>query len=122
VKAQNICMQVFNKQQHSSGQLRAAARYRMGDAECLLGSKDKQRMNGAVYFAGIAMECLLKACLVDRYPWIGLKSDVSRLSKMDQEIYNQLYRWHDLDGIVELLPDVEKRGRLLNGDHSWRGF
>jgi hypothetical protein len=99
---------IFAKVRLSPGQWRAVAEKRFGDAECLLKSEDNERANGVIYMAGFAVECLLKALLVERHPNLGKPVDPAKLSRSDREVFEALYS-HELDDMLGFLPELEKK-------------
>jgi len=94
------------------GQLRAVADRRFDDAMCLLESGETARANGAMYMGGIAVECLLKALLLERHPNLAGPVDPARLSKPDREVYTLLFS-HALEEMLLFLPDVRRKLGLL---------
>ncbi|GMU21650.1 MAG: hypothetical protein AMXMBFR13_17410 [Phycisphaerae bacterium] len=58
---------VFSRERLKPSQLRMVAERRWGDADCLRHSGLNSRANGAMYLAGFAIECLLKAALLEKH-------------------------------------------------------
>jgi hypothetical protein len=109
---------IFAKARLTPGQLRAAAERRLADARCLVDSGNQQRANGAMYLAGFAIECLLKALLLERYPNLRASVDPATLSKRDREVFALLYR-HELDAMLGFLPELEPK---LMAVSAWTAF
>src|SRR3954453_4501817 len=99
---------IFAKTRLRPGQWRAVAERRYGDARCLLESGDAERANGAIYMAGFAVECLMKALLVERHPNISRPLDPATLSSSDREVFEALFR-DELDDMLGFLPELEKK-------------
>ncbi|MBI1785486.1 hypothetical protein HYR69_10115 [Candidatus Sumerlaeota bacterium] len=89
-------------------QLRSAAETRFDDARCLCESGKNGRMKGAVYLTGIAVECFLKAKLLEAYPWLKSPPSVAKLTVEERFLIKLCYKLHDLDGLLSKLPRVEK--------------
>jgi hypothetical protein len=100
---------IFAKVQLRPSQLRTVAERRFGDAKCLLESGKNERANGAMYLAGFVIECLLKARLVEKYPWLRNAGSHAGLQDWQQPIWSLCYRRHDLDEILVHLPQVQNR-------------
>ena len=72
-----------------------------------------------MYLAGIAVELLLKALLLEKYPW--LQTNVAaELDSRQRRLRDVCYRWHDLEAVLERLPEFSGRleaanPRLLQG-------
>jgi hypothetical protein len=62
-----------------------------------------------MYLGGFAVECLLKAKLLEKHPWLANASPASNRSRADQRIWSLCYRLHDLEEIIGELPDLTKR-------------
>lgn len=82
------------------------AERRFGDAEALCGTGDNARANGAVYLAGFVIEILLKARLVAAFPPISRKRR-HEVAPSEQEIWDQIWRRHDLGRMLGMLRDLE---------------
>ena len=99
-------------------QIRHVAGRRFSDAKCLLAA-GRTHANGAIYLAGIAIECHLKAELLAAYP--SLASAVpSRLPAADRKRWDLLFRWHDLVGLLETLPGTLAFIRTSAGSNGGR--
>jgi hypothetical protein len=61
---------VFARQRLTPSQARTVADRRRADASALQRLKQNRHANGAMYLAGIAVELLLKALLLEKYPWL----------------------------------------------------
>jgi hypothetical protein len=101
--------QIFRKQQLGPGQLRAVAERRWGDARYLCMSGRNDRANGAMYLGGFVIECLLKAKLMEKYRWLANASPGQIQDASKRWIWNLCHRLHDLDEILEALPEVHTR-------------
>jgi hypothetical protein len=116
--------EIFAKKRLTPGQLRSVAERRYHDALCLLNSGDNERATGAMYMGGFTIECLLKASLLDRHRNLQSPVDPAKLSATDREVLQLLYS-HDLDDMLLLLPEVEKKLRSVQQSGSgslWRHF
>ena len=92
---------------------------RLADAEYLRASHLNQHANGAIYLGGIALECLLKAKLLEHHPWLqSHRGDLSGKTREEQRIFSLCYQKHDLTTLLEHLPSVRKR---LSAVQSRRG-
>ena len=100
---------IFDRQRLTPRQLQAVAERRFRDAMCLLDSEDNERMNGAIYLAGFAIECLLKAQLLLAHPWLQTAPSPAGRSREEQRIWNLCYRSHDLDLILRRLPRLRRK-------------
>ncbi len=65
-----------------------------------------------MYLGGFVVECLLKARLLERHSWLSSSGSPERLTKEDRHLWNLCYRWHDLDGLLGVLPEVMAEMRL----------
>lgn len=86
-------------------QLRTVAERRFGDADALVKTRRNARANGAIYLGGFVVECLLKAKLMDRFPWLQNAGSPEGRSKTDQRLWWLCYS-HDLDSILAKLPAI----------------
>ncbi len=112
---------IFVKLRLSPGQLRSVAERRFGDAVCLLRANQQERANGAIYLAGIVIECLLKAALLDRHPYLERPVDPAKLSESDRAVQSLLYS-HELEDMLGFLPEVQKKlmlERTRSGLNAW---
>jgi hypothetical protein len=115
---------IFRKLRLRPGQWRAVAERRFGDARCLLESGDVERATGAIYMAGFVVECLLKALLLERHPNLQTPVDPAKLSASDREVLGLLYS-HELDLMLEYLPELEKKlagVSITHGRSAWRAL
>lgn len=98
-------------------QLRTVADRRFEDAYYLLKSGRNARANGAMYLGGFVIECLLKALLMEKYPWLQNRGRSEGTTKTaEREIWYLCYRGHDLERISSKLPEVTRllhRSNLL---------
>ena len=74
---------------------------------CLFESKDPARVTGAMYMGGFVIECLLKALLLDRHRNLQAPVDPAKLSESDREVFQLLYTSHELEAMLDFLPEVE---------------
>src|SRR5690349_1126490 len=89
----------------SPSQARTVAGWRLDDARCLRNTGLPKHMNGAVYLAGLVLDCLLKAHLLEKYRYLAW-ADQAVLGRADLRRWNLIYRLHDLDGLLAELPDL----------------
>jgi hypothetical protein len=115
---------IFDRIRLRPEQARTVAEQRFGDAEALRRTGRNARANGAMYLGGFVVECLLKAQLLERFPWLQSTGSPDSLGRTQQRLWSLCYRSHDLDEILGRLPEVtrrlaalEQRGhsRLLQG-------
>lgn len=97
--------------------MRWVAARRFGDAKCLL-TAGPQRANGAVYLAGLAIECHLKAEVLRERPHLGNRHGREELDALEQSLWDLVWRLHDLAGLIEQLPDTLEvlRASLIGGE------
>ena len=110
---------VFARQRLTPRQARTVADRRRADAGALQGLRQNRYANGAMYLAGIAVELLLKALLLEKYPWLQ-RNVAAALDRQQRNLRDVCYRWHDLEAVLERLPDLAARleaadPRLLQG-------
>lgn len=86
-------------------QVREAGRERLKDAEALISSRPNRRSIGAIYLSGLAIDCSLKACLLDRHRELQ-RAERADLDPERQRIWDLVYRSHDLTAMVERMPDL----------------
>ncbi len=99
---------VFLRVRLNPRQLRTVSDRRYADAEYLAKSGKNQHANGVHYIAGFVIECLLKAKLVEQHPILQNTAAVSTSAdRDDQRRFSLCYRWHDLQAILEELPEIE---------------
>lgn len=99
-------MSIFRKRQLNPSQLRTVAERRFGDADALRQTGKNARANGAMYLGGFVVELLLKAKLLERFPWLQNASSNPNRSPRDQRLWRLCYQSHHLDEILDLLPEV----------------
>lgn len=97
-------------------QIRHVAGRRFNDAKCLLAA-GRVHANGAIYLAGVAVECHLKAELLAAYPSLA-STEPSRLGAADRKRWDLLFRWHDLPGLLESLPGTIEFLRTSAGSNG----
>jgi len=114
-------MRNFQKQALTPNRLRAAGRERLDDAKCLLASEDRSRCNGAMYLAGFAIECQLKALLLERHKNLAVRSILPTLSESDRSVRRLLYN-HELDEMLDYLPEVQEKIVEIFGMEQWVRF
>lgn len=64
-------MTIFDRLRLRPSQLRTVVDRRFDDAETLRRTGENARANGAIYLGGFVIECLLKAKLLEEFPWLG---------------------------------------------------
>lgn len=82
------------------------AERRFADAEALSATDSNARANGAAYLVGFAVEILLKARLIDRYPQIAKKRQHD-LQVEEREVWRLIWREHDLAAMLDRLPQLQ---------------
>lgn len=102
-------MNILAKARLRPEQYRTVADSRFEDAEALRQTGRNARANGAMYLGGFAVECLLKAKLIERFPWLRNAGSPEGRTSADRRIWSLCYRSHDLEEILANLPDVEDR-------------
>jgi hypothetical protein len=99
--------------------LRTVADRRFADADALRRTGKNAHANGAMYLGGFVVECLLKAALLERYPWLQSAGSPDERSKEDHHLWSLCYRSHDLDEILAKLPRIgEKLSRIEQRDSN----
>lgn len=79
---------------------------RTGDAECLRDAKDDERLFGAFYMAGYAIESSLRAKVLERYPHLNRRENEPRKGTDDARRWALLYKDHNLQGLLEELTEA----------------
>ena len=97
---------VFDKVRLKPTQARTVADLRYDDAQALQKTGQRERANGVIYLAGIAVECLLKAILLKKHRWLQSPGTLQTSSSEQTELIRLCYRAHDLLGIQERLPEL----------------
>jgi hypothetical protein len=100
---------IFQRQWLTPSQLRLVADRRFDDANYLRSSGLNARANGVFYLAGFVVECLLKARLAEQYPTVASQRNPAHLSKSDRDIWEMIFRSHELNDMLERLPDIRKK-------------
>lgn len=100
---------IFARIRLRPAQLRSVAERRLGDAQYLVRSGQRQRANAAMYLAGFVIECLLKAQLLETHRWLQAARGPDGRSKPERELWFLCYRSHDLGSMLERLPEVAER-------------
>jgi len=98
---------IFEKHRLRPTQLRTVADRRFDDAQFLCDSKKNARANAAMYLGGFVLECLLKAKLMEKYTWLQSVSSPEGRPKDDHKIWSLCYRSHNLDEILERIPEID---------------
>jgi hypothetical protein len=99
---------VFARQRLTPTQARTVSDRRRADAGALQSLKRNQHANGAMYLGGIAIELLLKALLLEKYPRLQ-RSATGTPDRQQRQLHDVCYRWHDLEAILEYLPELAAR-------------
>ncbi|MDD4889271.1 MAG: hypothetical protein PHU85_05025, partial [Phycisphaerae bacterium] len=89
------------------GQFRTVADRRFGDAEALRDTRRNDRANGAMYLGGFVIECLLKAKLMELFPWLQHAGSAEGRPAAEQRLVSLCHHSHNLDEILARLPEVE---------------
>lgn len=92
-------MDIFRRVHLDEKKYKTVGERRLDDAKYLLKSGENKYANGAVYLAGICVECLLKAQLFGKG---ALGADTDRESRQ------RLLFSHDLEAIYSAIPDSIK--------------
>ncbi len=100
-------MSVFDRPNLAPADARRVAAWRWADAEYLARSPLPVHTNGAMYFAGLHIELLMKALLLEKHSWLsGLPGGGSPTNR---RLFDLVYRYHDLEGLLAELPEVFDR-------------
>lgn len=102
---------VFDKVRLKPSQARTVADLRYGDAQALQKTGQRERANGVIYLAGIAVECLLKAILLKKHKWLQSRDTAQSLSPRQAELMQLCHKAHDLWAIVERIPEITESSR-----------
>jgi hypothetical protein len=113
-------MIIFKKVRLRPTQLRTVADRRFDDAEALRKTDQNARANGAMYLGGFVLECLLKARLLERFPWLQNAGSAEGRSISDKRLWSLCYRSHDLDEILDKIPEVIDKLTRMEGRESGR--
>lgn len=100
---------IFEKRRLRPSQLRTVADRRLGDANALRRTGENARANGAMYLGGFVVECLLKAKLLERHPWLQNAGSPEGRADRERRLWSLCYRSHDLGEILENLPEIRQR-------------
>jgi len=103
---------IFQRMRLAPGQLRTVADRRFGDAWYLRMSQLNARANGVIYLGGFVIECLLKASLLEKHRWLQTTRSPERLASHERHLWLLCYKWHDLQALLEELPEVLTRLKL----------
>jgi hypothetical protein len=82
------------------------AERRFDDAVALYETRQNARANGVAYLAGFVIEILLKARLVERFPATARKRQ-HEVAASEREIWALIWRRHDLDAMLDQMPELE---------------
>lgn len=96
------------------------AERRFADADALCRTGENARANGAAYLAGFVIEILLKARLVRQFNATAKKRP-HQVTDADRDVWNLIWRTHDLAAMLEKLPEFQ--GWLRNrGDRDGKNY
>ena len=109
---------IFKKTPLSPSTLLTVADRRLGDAEALRKTDDNARANGVFYLGGIALEILLKAKLLEKYPSLEHARSPEMANPAERHVWSLLYRSHDLEAIFTKLPDLQQRIGAADAVHG----
>jgi len=88
--------------------MRAVAERRYGDAKALIATGHVERASGAIYLAGFTIEILLKGRLLLRHPSLSaIPLNSPALTKNEARLRDLIFRFHDLPGLLDALPEVQ---------------
>jgi hypothetical protein len=99
-------MSIFEKRRLRPSQFRTVADRRFGDANALRDTGENARANGAMYLGGFVIECLLKAKLVEKHPWLQNAGSPEGRPDRERRLWSLCYRSHDLVEILANLPSI----------------
>ncbi len=97
---------IFDKVMLSPSQLRTVAQRRYEDADYLRNSRLNKHANGVMYLGGFVLECLLKACLLERQPELTGPLPARRQDAVWLRRRHLLMRSHDLAALLEEMPSL----------------
>ena len=100
---------IFERQRLRPAQLRTVAERRYADARYLCDSGLNRHANGAIYLAGFVIECLLKARLPAKHPWLERHVDLQGRSREERRLWRLCYQRHALDEILARLPEIHEQ-------------
>ena len=100
---------IFRREPLRPSQLRTVAQRRLEDAEWLRKSGDNARANAVFYLGGFVIECLLKAKMLERYRSMQHARSPESMSEADREVWRLIYRSHDLEEMLDRLPETRQR-------------
>jgi hypothetical protein len=92
----------------TAAQVRAVAALRLDDAAYLHASDLARHATGVVYLCGLVIDCLLKARLLEKHPWLRTARP-EELDPASRRTWQLIYRLHDLEAMLQKLPEVERR-------------
>lgn len=113
---------VFKKATELKPSAMATVAERRFDAAAVLAATGQNaRANGVAYLAGFVIEILLKAQLVKKYAAIARKRP-HELADDEREVWSLIWRRHDLEAMLERLPELEaavdERSRRAGTDYT----
>jgi hypothetical protein len=94
--------------------MRTVAERRFDDAQALCDTNANSRANGVAYLAGFVVEILLKASLVEKNRGIARKRQ-HELAETDREVWSLIWRRHDLDAMLDHMPELEAALKVRSG-------
>jgi hypothetical protein len=104
---------IYDRQRLTPSQVMTVADRRFADAMALCETGKNAHANGAQYLGGFVIELLLKAQLLKRFS--AVQGSAKALSDSDREVWSLIYRSHDLQEMLNRMPDLEamvgKRGQ-----------
>ena len=86
--------------------MRTVAERRFDDAEALRQTEENARANGVAYLAGVVIDILLKAKLIEKFPAIA-KMGQHELSDDERGVWFLIWKSHDLEDMLSHLSEVE---------------
>ncbi len=104
-----LCVSIFSKCRLRPTQLRTVADRRLRDATALRQTGKNERANGAMYLGGFVVECLLKAKLLERFPWLQNAGTPEGRPAAERRVWSLFYRSHDLEEILARVPAIADR-------------
>jgi hypothetical protein len=85
--------------------LRSVAERRIGDAQALAGTRSNAGANGVIYLAGIAIEILLKAKLIEQHSFLRRRGKGALPSQLE-DLSDLVWKYHSLDKLLYHLPQL----------------
>jgi hypothetical protein len=98
---------IFEKQSRlKPNAMATVAERRFADAEALCRTGANARANGVAYLSGFAVEILLKARLVKKYPEIARKRQ-HEVTESERELWRLIWKQHDLEAMLDHMMELE---------------